>query len=240
MSSQTSFHSVINPNSTTTTYESSAFSLNIYSLEWLTILIACLLCLSLIILLILGFYRFRSRSHHRLRQNSSLYYKSSQMTATTTSGSCESTSSEHDGSTLPVKHLHTHLLLSNNYDDLTSEQQSMGSYIYPITSTTSLLQTSPPSSIFKGEQYAVIDGNYSFNTYKQWPTNNVMFLFRGEFVSFEFSFLLDFSLCFIGYWSSRFDQLSSTIEFIQLYSSSRKSIVFAMLSSFTHHFSSEC
>ena len=180
MSSQTSFHSVINPNSTTI-YESSAFSLNIYSLEWLTILIACLLCLSLIILLILGFYRFRSRSHHRLRQTSSLYYKSSQMTATTTSGSCGSTSSEHDGSTLPVKHLHTHLLLSNNYDDLTSEQQSMGSYIYPITSTTSLLQTSPPSSIFKGEQYAVIDGNYSFNTYKQWPTNNVMFYFEEIF-----------------------------------------------------------
>jgi len=48
----------------------------------------------------------------------------------------------------------------------------MGSYIYPITSTTSLLQTSPPSSLFKGEQYAVIDGNYSLNTYKHWPTNN--------------------------------------------------------------------
>ena len=49
----------------------------------------------------------------------------------------------------------------------------MGSYIYPITSTTSLLQTNSPSSLFKGEQYAVIDGNYSSNTYKQWPTNNV-------------------------------------------------------------------
>jgi hypothetical protein len=91
---------------------------------------------------------------------------------TTTSGSCASTSSEHDGSTLPVKK-HSHLLLANNYDDVTSEQQSMGSYIYPITSTTSLLQTSPPSSLFKSEQYAVIDGNYSLNTYKQWPTNNV-------------------------------------------------------------------
>ena len=91
---------------------------------------------------------------------------------TTTSGSCVSTSSEHDGSTLPVKKIN-HLLIANNYDDVTSEQQSMGSYIYPITSTTSLLQTSPPSSLFKGEPYAVIDGNYSFNTYKQWPTNNV-------------------------------------------------------------------
>jgi hypothetical protein len=92
---------------------------------------------------------------------------------TTTSGSCGSTSSEHDGSTLPVKKIPNHLFLSNTYDDVTSEQQSMGSYIYPITSTTSLLQTSPPSSLFKGEQYAVIDGQYSFNTYKQWPTNNV-------------------------------------------------------------------
>jgi len=91
---------------------------------------------------------------------------------TITSRSCVSTSSEHDGSTLPVKHTN-HLLIANNYDDVTSEQQSMGSYIYPITSTTSLLQTTPPSSIFKGEQYAVIDGNYSFSTYKQWPTNNV-------------------------------------------------------------------
>jgi hypothetical protein len=92
---------------------------------------------------------------------------------TTTSGSCVSTSSDHDGSTLPVKKTSNHLLISNNYDDVTSEQQSMGSYIYPITSTTSLLQTSPPSSVFKGEQYAVIDGNYSSSTYKQWPTNNV-------------------------------------------------------------------
>lgn len=158
---------MINTNST---YESS--SLTVFTFEWLTILIGSILSLCLILLLILGLYRFRYRSHCRLRQNSSLYYKSSQMT-TTTSGSCASTSSEHDGSTLPVKNLHNHLLISNNYDDLTSEQQSMGSYIYPITSTTSLLQTSPPSSLFKGEQYAIIDGNYSFNTYKQWSTNNV-------------------------------------------------------------------
>lgn len=171
----TCFVIVVNNSSTLET--SSSFPLNLFSLEWLTVLIGCFLCLILILLLILGLTRFGRRrrsssSHHRLRQNSSLYYKSSQMT-TTTSGSCASTSSEHDANTLPVKNLHSHLLLSNNYDDLTSEQQSMGSYIYPITSTTSLLQTSSPSSIFKGEQYAVIDGNYSFNTYKQWPTNNV-------------------------------------------------------------------
>ena len=151
------------------TYESS--SLIIFKLEWLTILIGSILSFGFILLFIFGLYRLRCRSHHRCRQNSNLYYKSSQMT-TTTSGSCASTSSDHDGSTLPVKK-NGHLLLSNNYDDLISEQQSMGSYIYPITSTTSLLQTTPPSSLFKGEQYAVIDGNYSSTTYKQWPTNNV-------------------------------------------------------------------
>ena len=177
-------------NNSSTLETSSSFPLNIFSLEWLTVLIGCFLCLILILLLILGLIRFRchrhrssSSHHHRLRQNSSLYYKSSQMT-NTTSGSCASTTSEHDANTLPVKNLHTHLLLSNNYDDLTSEQQSMGSYIYPITSTTSLLQTSPPSSIFKGEQYAVIDGNYSFNTYKQWPTNNVRRFFGYSFDRF--------------------------------------------------------
>ena len=163
------FYLVINTNSTS---ESSS-PLTIFTFEWLTVLIGSILSLCLLLLLILGLYHLRCQSHHRLRQSSSLYYKSSQMT-TTTSGSCASTSSEHDGSTLPVKNLlHHHLFTCNNYDDLTSEQQSMGSYIYPITSTTSLLQTSPPPSVFKGEQYAVIDGNYSFNTYKQWPTNNV-------------------------------------------------------------------
>jgi len=146
-------------------------SLIIFKFEWLTILIGSIVSFCFILLLIFGLYHFRCRSHRRFRQNSNIYYKSSQMT-TTTSGSCASTSSEHDGSTLPVKK-HSHLLLANNYDDVTSEQQSMGSYIYPITSTTSLLQTSPPSSLFKSEQYAVIDGNYSLNTYKQWPTNNV-------------------------------------------------------------------
>jgi hypothetical protein len=76
----------------------------------------------------------------------------------------------------------------NAYDDVTSEQQSMGSYIYPITSTTSLLHTvttntnspsslTPPLPVGKGEQYAVIDGTYSLNPYVHWPkmdmTNNV-------------------------------------------------------------------
>ncbi|CAF3483728.1 unnamed protein product [Rotaria socialis] len=154
------------------TFQSS--SLTIFTFEWLTILIGSILSFCLIVLFIFGFYRLhrrRRRLHHRLRQNRNLYYKSSQMTTTTTSGSCVSTSSEHDGSTLPINKIN-HLLTPNNYDDITSEQQSMASYIYPITSTTSLLHTSPPASIFKGEQYAVIDGNYSFNNYNRWPTNN--------------------------------------------------------------------
>ncbi|CAF1024694.1 unnamed protein product [Rotaria sordida] len=165
-------------NNNNSTYEST--SLTIFTFEWLTILIGSILSFCLILLLIFGFYRLRRyrhhhhhhhhHSHHRLRQNGNLYYKSSQMT-TTTSGSCVSTSSEQDGSTIPINKTN-HLFISNNYDDVTSEQQSMGSYIYPITSTTSLLQTSPPSSLFKSEQYAVIDGNYSCSTYKQWPTNN--------------------------------------------------------------------
>jgi hypothetical protein len=161
------FYLVLN---NTSTYETS--SLLIFTFEWLTILIGSILSLCFLLLIILIFYRYRCRSHNRLRENSNLYYKSSQMT-TTTSGSCVSTSSEHDANTLNVKKLPKHFLISNNYDDVTSEQQSMGSYIYPITSTTSLLQTTPPSSVFKGEQYAVIDGNYSFNPYKQWTTNNV-------------------------------------------------------------------
>ena len=59
-----------------------------------------------------------------------------------------------------------------NNDDMTSN----GSYIYPITSTTSLIHTSSPSSIFKSEQYAVID----------WPTNKVDF----NYESFLFNFVL--------------------------------------------------
>ncbi|CAF1682931.1 unnamed protein product, partial [Adineta ricciae] len=151
-------------------------TLLIFKFEWLTIVIISILFFGLFLLLLLTFhrirqYRLRRRSHHRLRQDSNLYYKSSQMT-TTTSGSCTSTSSEHDGSTLPVAQKITQMFLSGKYDDMTSEQQSMGSYIYPITSTTSLLQTTPSSSVFQGEQYAVIDGNYSSNTYKQWSNNN--------------------------------------------------------------------
>lgn len=146
-------------------------SLRPFTFEWLTIFIGSMLSFCFILTMIFGFYCLRRRSHHRLRQNRNLYYKSSQMT-TTTSGSCVSTSSEHDGSTLPINK-NNRLLIPNNYDDLTSEQQSMGSYVYPITSTTSLLHTSPPSSLFKGEQYAVIDGNYSFSTYKQWQANDV-------------------------------------------------------------------
>jgi hypothetical protein len=183
----------------TSTYESS--SLAIFTFEWLTILIGSILSLCFLLFLLLFLYRFRCRSHHRLRQNSNLYYKCSQMT-TTTSGSCVSTSSDNDGNTLSVKKIPNHFLISNNYDDITSEQQSMGSYIYPITSTTSLLQTTPPSSLFKGEQYAVIDGNYSSNIYKQWSTNNVKIKINHYLVLFIYFYLLDISLCFIRYWTN--------------------------------------
>jgi hypothetical protein len=166
---------VLDTTSSNSTLESS--SLVIFTFEWLTVLIVGMFSFGFVVLGIVavGHRRRRRRlraSHRRLRQNSHLYYKSSQMTATT-SGSCASTSSEHDANTLPVGQRHNRPLVPNNYDDLTSEQQSMGSYIYPITSSTSLLQTTPPSSIFKVEQYAVIDGNYSSDAYQQWPTANV-------------------------------------------------------------------
>ena len=148
-----------------------------FTFEWLTIYVisTCICCFIFVLLFGLCYRRHRRRStHRRLRKNSHLYYKSSQMT-TTTSGSCVSSSCDHDTNTLSIQKNNKNLLLGNNYDDLNSEQQSMGSYIYPITSTTSLLQTTPPSSLFKGEQYAVIDGNYSLNSYKNWPPNNVKF-----------------------------------------------------------------
>ncbi len=66
---------------------------------------------------------------------------------------------------LAIQKDQTQTVKKNNYDDMAS----MGSYIYPITSTTSLLHTSSPSSLFKGEQYAIIDGN----AYTHLPTNNV-------------------------------------------------------------------
>lgn len=145
-------------------------------MQWLIVLVGFILSFCLITLLIYGFHhirRRRRRFHHRLRRHGNLYYKSSQMT-TTTSGSCVSTSSENDASTLPIIK-NNHLCAPNNYEDITSEQQSMASYIYPITSTTSLLHTSPLSSLFKGEQYAVIDENYSSSNYNPWPANNVKY-----------------------------------------------------------------
>jgi hypothetical protein len=64
---------------------------------------------------------------------------------------------------------------------------SMGSYIYPITSTTSLMHTSSPSSLFKSEQYAIIDGNVKKQNF--------------QFETFYLIFVLDISLCIIRYWT---------------------------------------
>jgi hypothetical protein len=72
---------------------------------------------------------------------------------------------------------------------------SMGSYIYPITSTTSLIHTSSPSSLFKSEQYVIIDRN--------WPINNVKKIKFENF--FYLLFVLDISLCIIRYWTNSFE-----------------------------------
>ncbi len=71
----------------------------------------------------------------------------------------------------------------------------MGSYIYPITSTTSLIHTSSPSSLFKSEQYVIIDRN--------WPINNVKKIKFENF--FYLLFVLDISLCIIRYWTNSFE-----------------------------------
>ncbi len=107
-------------------------------MEWLIIFILFLCFIFLFILLI-----FRIR-HCYLHKKINRYSKCSQST--------NSSAIENNQNQLNKKF---------NYDDITS----MGSYIYPITSTTSLIHTSSPSSVFKSEQYAIIDGN--------WPMNNV-------------------------------------------------------------------
>lgn len=126
----------------------SSASSSIISLEWLTILIFSILSLTLLLLFTLLLLRIR---HRYLHKKNKLYYKCAQLTNTTKNSSIESD--------------HNQLARKNNYDDLTS----MGSYIYPITSTTSLLHTSSPSSVFKSEQYAIIDPN----SYAQCSMNNV-------------------------------------------------------------------
>ena len=175
------------PVETTTTNSTGleSSSLVIFTFEWLTIGLVGLFSFGFVLLFLVGLCHRRKRrrsAHRRLRQNSHLFCKSSQMT-TTTSGSCVSTSSEHEANTLPISQMSNQRLLTNHYDDMTSEQQSMGSYIYPITSSTSLLQTTPSASLFKGEQYAVIDGNYSLDPYKHWSTSNVSQLNRREMKS---------------------------------------------------------
>ncbi|CAF1307987.1 unnamed protein product [Rotaria sordida] len=126
---------------------SSSSSSSIISLEWLTILIFSICSFCFILLFILLILRIR---HCHLRKKTDIYYKCSHLTNTTNGSSIENDQNQ--------------LTKKNNYDDVTS----MGSYIYPITSTTSLLHTSSPSSLFKSEQYAIIDGN----SYADCSTNN--------------------------------------------------------------------
>jgi hypothetical protein len=102
--------------------------------EWLTILIISILCFCFILLFTLLILRIRHCSSHK---KADIYYKCSTI---------NDSAIEHDRNQL-------------NSDDMTSN----GSYIYPITSTTSLVHTSSPSSLFKSDQYAVID----------WPLNKV-------------------------------------------------------------------
>ncbi|CAF4052981.1 unnamed protein product [Rotaria sp. Silwood2] len=125
----------------------SSSSSSIISLEWLTILIFSILSLCFVLLFILLILRIR---HCYLRKKANLYYKCSQLTNITNGSSIENDQNQ--------------ITRKNNYDDVAS----MGSYIYPITSTTSLLHTSSPSSLFKSEQYAIIDGTSYANCS---PTN---------------------------------------------------------------------
>ncbi len=146
--------------------------LSIFPLEWLTIIIIFMLILCFIFLFILLIFRLH---YCRLHKKNNLYYKCSELTNTTNASSIENERNQVN------KKL--------NYDDMTS----MGSYIYPITSTTSLIHTSSPSSLFKSEQYAIIDGN--------WP--NVKRNFNSKF--FLFFLVLDISLCIIGDWTNTFE-----------------------------------
>lgn len=120
---------------------SSSSTSTIFPFEWFTISIILSFLLCFICLLILLIFRIR---HCYLQKNLDVYYKCSQTNDT----SVQSTEQRN-----PI-----------NYDDMTS----MGSYIYPITSTTSLLHTSSPSSFFKSEQYAMIDGNWSMNNVRRY------------------------------------------------------------------------
>ena len=93
----------------------------------------------------------RIRHYHLRQKQPNLYYKCSPSTNTIKSSSNEK--------------IQNQLTRKFNYDDMTS----MGSYVYPITSSTSLLHTSSPSSLFKSEQYAFIDGTSCIH----YPLNNV-------------------------------------------------------------------
>ncbi|UJR16452.1 hypothetical protein I4U23_003354 [Adineta vaga] len=126
---------------------SSSPSSSIYTLESLTMTIILILSVCFLLLFILLILRIR---HRCLRKKSNLYYKCSQLLNSTNDSTVVKDPNQHSR--------------KNNYDDLSPVE----SYLYPITSTSTLLNPGSPSSLFKNEQYAIIDGN----TYTHLPTNN--------------------------------------------------------------------
>jgi len=142
------------------------------SFEWFPTMILLILFLCFVFLLILIVTRIR---HYNLRRKTNLYEKCSQLTKPT--------------NRLPIETHPNQIHIRSNYDDITS----MGSYIYPITSTTSLIHTSSPSSLFKSDQY----------------TNNVEKNLKTRIQNSNFSFL-DVSLRIIRHHTKLF----STDKFI--------------------------
>ncbi|CAF1422402.1 unnamed protein product [Adineta ricciae] len=122
-------------------------AISLYTLEWLTMAIILILSICFILLVILLILRIR---HRCLRKKNNLYYKCSQLISSTNGSAVEKDPNQNTR--------------KNPYDDLSPVE----SYLYPITSTSSLINPSSPSSLFKNEQYAIIDGN----AYTHLPTNN--------------------------------------------------------------------
>lgn len=128
------------------------------SFEWFPTMILLILFLCFIFLLILIITRIR---HYNLRRKTNLYEKCSQLTVKPTNR-------------LPIETHPNQIHIRSNYDDITS----MGSYIYPITSTTSLIHTSSPSSLFKNDQYTMINTNNVEKNLKIRIQNSAFCVFR--------------------------------------------------------------
>ena len=140
--------------------------------------IILILSICFILLVILLILRIR---HRCLRKKNNLYYKCSQWINSTNGSAVEKDPNQNTR--------------KNPYDDLSPVE----SYLYPITSTSSLINPSSPSSLFKNEQYAIIDGN----AYTHLPTNNVKQRCNRDYAIL--CFLLDISLRITGHRSSSFE-----------------------------------